>query len=287
MNSEVFSKRIKSIRRGSTMIELLFVLVVVILIMGYNSSSLSQAPEKAKQTGAQNDLRSYSTAIQQTLIIHPELARFSTGNPTNAAERVVSFVNENLDSQWHFQTVPNAGGSGFIGMSKIKRDPWSNAYALYVYFDEKTPTYTDIDGNAWIDDVTSVTFVVMSAGSNLSGGPAGANGVNVDLNTNLFLDAKDSIHNTDGVDDCGVIIRIKDGDVATATFGTDNTTLGSLKDVQWILGIPAAADYGKLYDFGTSAAKTGTVAGSIDQYYNSDVTNAAAKTNDGVIGTWS
>ena len=80
-----------------------------------------------------------------------------------------------------------------------------------------------------------IYIAFVSAGPNGTGGPVGANGDNIDTgNNNVIISPKAMVNSTDGIDDIGVILRIRDGKSFYATFGTENSTLGKLEDVVWI-----------------------------------------------------
>ena len=294
--SERFKKRLQRKRKGIGLVELLIYIVVAGIIGVGIASNAGTAPNKANYHRAQDDLRSLSTAVQQAAISAPQILRLTpSSGSASACTEFLEAVNEQLDSQYQFYLVPNAVESGLVGQTKHK-DPWGSPYGLYVFFN--TPgakKYVDASGTALTTADSCVIVVVASAGRNTQGLLAGLGGANLDGDSNV-ISAKDALINTDGVDDVGVICRIKNGDFATAMFGVENTGLGDLKGIQWILGWEGeTGNGGKACDFANAGADMSvTYAGSIDQFPDAktikDVFGGDAPTgtaySEGLIGAW-
>lgn len=270
-------------RKGATLVELLGVMAVIAIISVIAIGGITAARDSANETSVQSDLRTFQTSIQQVLIQHPELMKFTATNPTNAADLIVTYLNEQMEEQWAFERLSGNIDSGGIAGTSIKRDAWGNPYGLYVYFDTCTTTYTNREGTPLKDTDSCVYIAVVSAGKNSTGGPTGINGGNINQDNRKLISASEMVNNTDGVDDLGVIVRVLNGDVYTATFGLDKTTLGSLEDIQWIYGKPSATG-GICYDFVAGANKIPMTAGSVDRYYDSLQVKSA---NQKLFGTWS
>ena len=269
-------------RKGTTMVELLGVMVVIAILAAVAIGGIGAARDTANETSAQSDIKTYTTAIQQVVMIHPEVMKFTANKPANAATVLIEYINSQMEEQWHFEQLSGATDSGGIATSTIKRDAWGNPYGLYVYFDDKATTYNGKQTTPLKDSDSCLYIAIVSAGKNATGGPVGEDGNNFDSTTRKILTASNMVNNTDGSDDIGVIIRILNGDIYTATFGLEKTTLGSLEGVQWIFGVPTAGG-GKCYDYTTGAAKTAASGGSIDQYYDSlQVSGSGLK----LFGSW-
>lgn len=279
MEKQIWMKK----RRGMTLLELLGVMAVIAIISVISVGGITAARDSANETSVSSDIRTYQMAVQQVLVQHPEVMKYIATKPTNAVEQFTQMLNSQMESSWQFDVLSGNTDSGGIGGSSIKRDAWGNPYGLYIYFDDKAPTYTDKTGTALKDSDSCVYIVICSAGKNSTGGPMGADGNNFDAGTRKIISAAEMVNNTDGVDDIGVIVRILNGDVYAATFGVDKATLGKLDDMNWIFGVPSATG-GKCYDFANVADKTAITGGSLDVYYDS---LTLASITGGVVGTWS
>lgn len=279
----MFKNMFKKRRKGTNLIELLGVMAVIAIISVIAVGGITAARDSANETSVQSDIKVYQTAIQQVLMQHPEVMKFTAGKPANAVEVLVGYINDQLESQWKFSVLAGATDSGLVAGTDTKRDAWGNAYGLYVYFDDRAATYNDGNGAPLTDADSCVYMVVMSGGKNASGGPLGAAGDNYDATNRTLLSAAAGINNTDGKDDIGTIVRVLNSDVRTATFGQDSANLGKLKGIQWIFGVPSASG-GICHDFESASNKTPSSGGSIDQFYDSlSVTNSGQK----LFGTWS
>lgn len=282
-----FVKKVKHLltkkRKGTNLIELLGVMAVIAIISVIAVGGITAARDSANETSVQSDIRVYQTAIQQVLMQHPEVMKFTATKPANAVEVLVGYVNDQLESQWKLSVLPGSTDSGLVAGTDTKRDAWGNPYGFYVYFDDRASTYTDANGAALSDADSVIYMAVVSGGKNASGGPLGVAGDNYDATTRQILSASAGVNNTDGQDDIGAIVRVLNSDVRTATFGQDSANLGKLSGIQWIFGVPSSTG-GICHDFETETDKTATMAGSIDQYYDSlSVTNS----NLDLFGTWS
>lgn len=276
-------------RKGLTLIELLGVMAVVAIISAIAVGGITSARDAANETSVSSDIRTYQTAIQQVLVQHPEVMKFTANKPAKAASLFVEYLNSQLEELWKFEMLDDNADSGAIAGSAIKRDAWNNPYGLYIYFDDLAPKYTDGSNKALTPSDSCVYIVVCSAGKNSTGGPMGIDGANYKSDTRKITSTANMINNTDGVDDIGSIIRILNGDVYAATFGFDNATLGTLKGIQWIYGIPKESAGGINYDFaasGPGVEKTAATAGSLDKYYDSQAIAIASPQPITLVGTW-
>lgn len=277
-------------RVGTTMVELLGVMVVIAILAAIAIGGISAARDNANQTSAQSDIKTYTTAIQQVVMLHPEVMKFSATKPTNALRTLVGYINDQLEEQWQFEILPEdvgggatVVGSGGVATSTIKRDSWGNPYGLYIYMDDKTETYVDKENVKLKESDSCLYIAIVSAGKNSTGGPVGHDGNNFDPSTRQISCAKEMVNNTDGADDIGVVIRILNGDIYTATFGLDKTTLGELRNIQWIFGVPDK-NQGICFDYVTEAEKTATTGGSIDRFYDN---LQVEQSGQQLFGTWS
>lgn len=275
-------------RKGTTMVELLGVMVVIAILAAIAIGGIGAARDNANETSAQSDIKTYTTAIQQVVMLHPEVMKFTampdgSTKPANAIETLVGYINDQMEEQWKFEVLPNATLSGGVATSTIKRDAWGNPYGLYIYMDDKATTYMDKAGATLKESDSCIYMAIVSAGKNATGGPVGHDGNNFDAETRKIATASAMVNNTDGADDLGVIIRVLNGDIYTATFGLDKTTLGSLKKIQWIFGVPSSTG-GICFDYTSETSKTPTTGGSIDLYYDSLQVKGA---NSQLFGTWS
>lgn len=279
----MFKNMFKKRRKGTNLIELLGVMAVIAIISAIAVGGITAARDSANETSVQSDIKVYQTAIQQVLMQHPEVMKFTAQKPTSAVSVLVNYINDQLESQWKFQELAGANDSGLVAGSATRRDAWGNPYGLYVYFDDKAPTYNDGNGAVLTDADSCVYMVVMSGGKNASGGPLGIAGDNYDATDRTLLSSTAGVNNTDGKDDIGTIVRVLNSDVRTATFGQDSANLGKLKGIQWIFGVPSATG-GVCHDFAGNQSKTASSGGSIDQFYDSlSVTNSGQT----LFGTWS
>ena len=296
----------KRTRRGTNMVELLGVMAVIAILVGIAVGGISAARDTASETSARSDIKTYTTAIQQVLMMHPELMKITPTTHDDANELVVKYINEQLESAWQFECLAKPTGytkeswSGGIATSAQKRDAWDNPYGLYVYYDDvaasaSSVTYLKGVGGTYDPMVKSdscMYIVVCSSGKNATGGPTGIEGGNIDVATRKIAKAEDMINNTDGIDDIGVIIRILNGETQIATFGLDSCDLGSLEGSMWIFGKPQV---GECYDFpNLTPVESSKVSqgGSIDRFYDTTAFEGVRfnDSNKGkphmAIGTW-
>lgn len=260
-------KFVKRVKRGMTLVELLGVMVVLAILAGISIGGISAARDNANTTSIISDLRTYDSALKQVFMLHPEIMKFTADKPANAIEKVVTYVNEQMESNWRFEVLSGVNGCGAVATSSIKRDAYGNAYTMYIYFDDKTPTYNRRDGTALVDSDSCVYIVIASPGKNSTGIGVGVNGDNYDATTKKIVNASLCVNNTDGIDDVGLICRILNGDTFSVTFGNDKAALGRLEKVQWCFGIPDATG-GIVHDFAVNTNITATNGGSIDQFYD-------------------
>lgn len=276
-------------RKGFSLVELLIAVVVLGILSAMVLAAGTAAQNKARTSVAQNDLDGVKNAIYQALMTHSEVMKFKDDNPSNSIAQIIEYVNYELDDAWKFKQLDGATTSGGVAYSNVQKDPWGSPYGMYIYTNTYGTIYPADTTGALCTSSDSVLYIIVcSAGRNGTGGPMGIDGTNF-TETKQIAAATAMVNNSDGIDDLGVIIRVKNGNIMTASFGTDQSSLGTLSNVQWIFGKPGASG-GILYDFSGKAKKdAGSVAaaGSIDKYYDS----ISAKTivtagGAGVAGSW-
>lgn len=275
-----FKKAIKrvneEVRKGFSLVELLIAVVVLGILSSMLLAAGTASQNKARMAVAQNDLDSVKNSVYQALMAHPNVMKMKDDPATFTA--IIGFLNSELDDAWRLEFVAggtdadgnpisSTAGSGLIAQTSTQRDPWGNPYGVYVYTNDHHTHYTDENGTPLGSNDSCVYIVVTSAGRNSTGGPLGQNGDNIDATTGKIISSAQAVNNSDGIDDLGVIIRIKNGTLLTASFGTEQCTLGTMKGYQWIYGQPGVGG-GILIDFnGSGEVKNSIVtAGSIDLY---------------------
>lgn len=277
-------------RAGFTLVELIVVMFVMIILIGISVAAMASARDRANETSTLSDLKSFGDAVRQALMEHPEVMTYRSAKPAGACKKIVGYINDQFDDQWGF-TIIDADGeskSGGVGYTTIKRDAWGNAYSLYIYLDDHDTSYCDRDGVQQTVSNSCVYVVIASPGKNSTGVGQGYDGSNYSEGTYNLTAANAMVNNTDGVDDLGVICRIKDGEIQVAQFGTDGATLGRLKGVQWVFGV-ADAGRGVYHDFKAtdqSSANNVTapaIATSLDQYYNESAITVALDSPTGKV----
>lgn len=268
---------------GFTLFELVIAISIMLILSVIAVGAFSSTQNKAHVTVSNNDMNAYATAIQQAFIDYPTMSRFTDSSPANATKYIVDAINSELDDSLKLTYLTGATGSGGVAYSTTKRDGWGMPYGLYVYTNSNITTIADASGTALSPTGNSCLYIaVMSAGTNGIGGPAGVDGTNITAGTGAVTSAAAMVNNTDGKDDMGVIVRVLNGDVRSASFGSKSLALGDLTDHQWILGKPSATG-GVCYDFASKKSATVTLAGSLDKYTSGDIVNKEAAN---VIGTW-
>lgn len=282
--SAKIKKMLKKARAGFSLVELLIAVVVLGILSSMLIAAGTASQSKARMAVAQNDLDSLKNSIYQGMMAHPNMMKMTDGDP-QTMKTIIDYMNSELDDAWQLELVGTPQDSGLVAYTKIQKDPWGNPYGLYVFTNDTHTSYLDDTGNPLSASDSCMYIAVVSAGRNGTGGPIGVGGNNLNTDGSLEATVK-GVCNTDGIDDLGVILRIKNGTLMTASFGTDQSTLGTLKDIQWILGRPMGSG-GILYDFngaGTSYGQpTDCVAGSIDYVYDVASVNSKYGT-DGIGG---
>lgn len=289
-----FSKRCAKRRKGASLAELLLYIVVAGILGAAVIYGAGTAPNKANYHKAQEELRSLSNAIQQATIFSPNILRLQPTAGSTACADFVKAVNDQLDSQFQFTVCKEATESGLIAETSHK-DPWGTPYGLYVFFNDPSTSkkYCDKDGNALSASDSCVVIAITSSGRNAQGLQAGVGSANLDGDSRI-VSAKEALINTDGVDDVGIICRVKNGDFATQMFGVESAGLGDLKGVQWIIGWEGENNNGgQAYDFVANVKMNVKMAGSLDQFPDAKSVKEAMAANTstnsympGVIGAW-
>lgn len=296
---------IASARKGFSLVELLIAVVVLGILSAMVLAAGTASQNRARVGVAQNDLDSMKNAAYQALMANPKFMKYTDATPGGISS-IIDAINLELDEAWQF--TPCGGGadgsiddaqkktlaSGGVAYTKNQRDPWGSPYCLYVYTDDCTTGYNDATGSACGKSDSVVTVVIASAGRNGTGVGLGFDGTNVQTgsSTNALANRSAMVNNTDGIDDMGVIIRNKNGQLLTASFGYDNATLGLLKDVQWVFGVRTEAATGVAsfngiyynYFAATPGAVTPNKAGSIDQFKTAaEMTEASVTADNGFL----
>lgn len=293
-------------RKGFSLVELLIAVVVLGILSAMLIAAGTASQNKARVAVAMNDLDSFKNATYKMLMTHPDVMKYRDDKPSDSIKKIVGFINEEVDESFQLSmTSDHAKKSGACAYTTNLRDPWGNPYGVYIYTDTNTSgasdstgaaipdhciTYTGSDRNFLKESDSCVYIVFASAGKNGTGGPMGIDGANFNATTGRITAGANMINNSDGIDDLGLIVRILNGSTYTATFGSDTSTLGALKEVQWIYGVPHGTPAGICYDYKTPKKMTASEGGSIDEFpdFNkaTETGNAGAPYNAKVAGTW-
>lgn len=297
-NSSTADNKKRKARSGFSLVELLIAVVVLGILSAMVLAAGTASQNKARMSVAQNDLDGIKNAIYQALMSHSDAMKLRD-EKANSIGTIISYINAELDDAWQFKPLDGATTSGGVAFTSVQKDPWGSPYGLYVYTNTYGTRYASGPATTAGDPSTvpmcgtgdSVLYVVVcSAGKNGSGGPMGIDGMNY-TDSKEIQDPKKMVNNTDGIDDLGVIVRMKNGTLMQISFGTEQSSLGVLKDTQWIFGNPGASG-GVLYDFKNKTDKTPaggwiTTAGSVDQYFDTVSLNGLSAVGGGkVVGDW-
>lgn len=258
----------KKAKKGSTLVELIGVMIVIAIIAAIAIGGIIAARDRANVTNTQSDLRTYENAAKQVMMAYPDIMKYKDGG--TVSKKVIDLLNNQLETEWKFTELTNTAGSGAVGYSTIKRDAWDMPYALYMYTDTQTTKYGNKDLNApqYKNEDSVFYLVIASAGKNSTGVGVGTAGDNIDkAHGNIIEDQGAMINNTDGIDDMGLIVRIYNGDVYSATFGFEGATLGTLEGLYCVFGATTSDDYGIYYD--QAAGKTATTFAATGNYATS------------------
>lgn len=284
---------LKKRRKGYTLLETMATIALVMILSAAAYGGISAGMDKANTSNTTSDIRTYGNAVQQMFIAHPEVMKYTKAKLPTSIEKIVGYVNDQLEEAWDFTMFSDVDDSGAVAYSTQKRDAWGNPYGLYIYLDDvaagvtESTNYLDSTGTALETTDSCIYIVIGSAGKGGTGMITGSDGSNIDFATKEATAATAAVNNTDGQDDIGVIVRLLNGDSYSATFGTSNSTLGELKKIQWIFG---QAKSGTYFDFtGTLTAITPTTVsgGSVDKYYDKNaIENDANVSTSGLIGAW-
>lgn len=258
----------KKAKKGSTLVELIGVMIVIAIIAAIAIGGIIAARDRANVTNTQSDLRTYENAAKQVMMAYPDIMKYKDGG--TVSKKVIDLLNNQLETEWKFTELTNTAGSGAVGYSTIKRDAWDMPYALYMYTDTQTTKYGNKDLNApqYKNEDSVFYLVIASAGKNSTGVGVGTAGDNINKTKgNIIADQTKMINNTDGIDDMGLIVRIYNGDVYSATFGFEGATLGTLEGLYCVFGATTSEDYGIYYD--QAAGKTATTFAATGDYATS------------------
>lgn len=249
-------KFVTKVRKGFSLVELLIAVVVLGILGAMLIAAGTAAQNKARVSVASNDIDSVRNAVYTAFMMKPNVMQY-TDDTTNWAQIVVDNINTELDENWQWELLPEVKNapqgkpaSGPIAQTPRMRDPWKNPYTMYIYTDSFTTTYDDETSQGAtkkkLPPSDSVMYVVIaSAGPNGTGVGMGMNGdIALDTTTGIAIDGsrQNMVNNTDGVDDLGVVLRIRNGSTTQATFGWDAAQLGTLKDTIWVFCGKAGGD---------------------------------------------
>lgn len=264
---------LKKARKGFSLVELLIAVVVLGILGAMLIAAGTAAQNKARVSVASNDIDSVRNAVYTAFMMKPQVMQFTDGT-ANWAETIVGNINEELDENWQWKVIPGAGTkSGPVAQTITMRDPWNNPYTMYIYTDTFTTLYSDESGTELKDQDSVVYVVIASAGPNGTGagmgetGTIGLSAINAGDATTGAAAIGNMVNNTDGIDDLGVVIRIRNGSTTMATFGWGAAALGDLNGKQWVFcgavtdKVPAGVWTGE-------AAGKHTKGSSLDQYPN-------------------
>ena len=285
-------KFVKTTRKGFSLVELLIAVVVLGILGAMLIAAGTAAQNKARVSVASNDIDSVRNAVYTAFMMKPQVMQY-TDNTDNWAKIVVDNINAELDENWQWTLLDPANTkphSGPIAQTKNMRDPWKNPYTMYIYTDSFAEKYVD-EAGASLPASDSVMYVVIaSAGPNGTGVGMGVNGeIIVEAGAVAATDKIGGmVNNTDGVDDLGVVIRIRNGSTTQATFGWDAAMLGTLKDKQWVFCAKTGAGNPAPSVNGTYTRRTGnnlaensggyTVGTSLDRFPNKEMIDKLSAT---------
>ena len=275
-------------RKGSMSFEMIIVIMVIGVLALAAFGGGTALIDSSNVSVTSQDLEQYSNAVQTALMKNLEFQKWKDGD-ADKFEKIVQAINDELDDTWDFEapgtgdTAATVEGSGAMCGTITKRDAFGNAYGLYVFTDSQTPTYTDNEGKKLLSSDSCIYVAIVSAGKNSSGGPMGASGDNFNADDYTIKDVNAMVLNSDGVDDIGVIIRMRNGSVSSASFGQKSSNLGKLDDIQWVYGVKGTDGNGEYYNFvpNTEPAEISTnptIAGSLDQFPDVDQIEQAITT---------
>lgn len=276
---------LKKARKGFSLVELLIAVVVLGILGAMLIAAGTAAQNKARVSVASNDIDSVRNAVYTAFMMKPQVMQYTDGT-ANWAQTVVNNINEELDENWQWELLPEvktaangAPSSGPIAQTPRMRDPWNNPYTMYIYTDSFTTTYRDEAGTQNLPESDSVMYVVIaSAGPNGTGVGMGYQGnIAVDATWGIAVDGSraNMVNNTDGIDDLGVVIRIRNGSTSMATFGWGAAAMGDMANTQWVFcGHQGAGSYAVTGKYtkkdGSSITESNpfTSGSSLDQFPN-------------------
>ena len=276
---------LKKARKGFSLVELLIAVVVLGILGAMLIAAGTAAQNKARVSVASNDIDSVRNAVYTAFMMKPQVMQYTDGT-ANWAQTVVNNINEELDENWQWELLPEvknaangAPSSGPIAQTPRMRDPWNNPYTMYIYTDSFTTTYRDETGTQNLPESDSVMYVVIaSAGPNGTGVGMGYQGnIAVDATSGIAVDGSraNMVNNTDGIDDLGVVIRIRNGSTSMATFGWGAAAMGDMANTQWVFcGHQGAGSYTVTGKYtkkdGSSLTESNpfTSGSSLDQFSN-------------------
>jgi prepilin-type N-terminal cleavage/methylation domain-containing protein len=119
-------------KKGFTLVELLVVIAIIAILFVVLISKVDFAADKAKEAGAQTDLRSMYLSMEMVALEYagydPLIDKNQEGTITGYS-KLASALNENLDRKLEVSIDEN----GKITMSNKTKDPWKEEYhGLYV-----------------------------------------------------------------------------------------------------------------------------------------------------------
>lgn len=262
----------KKNKKGVSPVTVIFYVALAAILGATVVSSFTSALRKTNLGAVQDDMRLLEESLSMHLFSNPAEGRLL--DKAGTFSDLIRSINIDMDPTLRFEesaVSESQSTSGGVTYTSQLRDPWGNPYGIYIFTNTHKDAFNISDGAEPTSTDTIMYIAIVSAGNNGVGGPMGVDGSNTVEN----FDSSKMVLNTDGTDDCGMIIRVWNNSIASAIFGPDNSTLGSLTDIQWVLGAsPTGAPLnGEYFDFeaGTAPSAAPTQAGSIDQYYDKSV----------------
>lgn len=109
-------RRSRSLKAGFTLIELMVVLVIIGLLAGFVGPKIMSAPEKARVTKAQNDIKAIESALRTY--------KLDNGNYPTTEQGLRALVEKP-----EIDPIPaNYQPGGYLDSKEVPKDPWNRDY---------------------------------------------------------------------------------------------------------------------------------------------------------------
>lgn len=201
----VKNERMKTERRGFTMIELIGAMVILAILTVAGISAVATAISNSRMSATQSDLAGFQSPIEQFLLENPQMAKETD------ITKIATKLNTYLEGEMQFSSTPDAANT--IANWQTKRlDPWDEPYRIYI-----CPTnHAATTGPNNAQD-TELRIFVVSNGKNST---TGAKNQNLDGDDDMFL----MVQLVNGQVSHGMY-GMRDGDSLFATAGATTTTV--------------------------------------------------------------